>query len=106
MLISLLAPSLSASAEEQNDTGILTNAVYYTCNYDAKDKQIAIEGTVNHDFMISHANYTISVIAILPGQDYRTVVSDPSPEILAEASMSVKFTFHVEVSTNFERYSK
>ena len=102
MVVFCLTPSLSAQANED----ILTNAVYYTCDYDTKSKQVVIHGTVNHDFMISHADYRIEVKAVLPGNDYYSAVNDSSYEILAEATMSVKFTFYVEIDTSLERYSK
>ena len=83
MILGLLAPSISVAAEQgQEQVETLTNAVYYNCTYDSKNKQVIVEGTVNHDFMISHANYTISVMAILPGQNFNDVIADPSTESL------------------------
>lgn len=103
MLVFNAAPFVSA---DEPTEAVSQNAVSYTCRYDAKGKQIIIEGTVNHDFMISHSNYRIGVIAIAPGQDCSTVINDPEAEMIAEAAMSVKFVFHAAVNTDFQRYCR
>lgn len=105
MLVISLATSAFADGEKK-ETQILENAVYYSCDYDAKEKQVIIEGTVNHDFMISHSDYTIRVMSVLPGENFDSVISNPESKVLAETSMTVKFTFYVPISGNIERYSK
>lgn len=105
MLLLFTAPSVFADAE-QSKPQMLENAVYYTCDYDAKGNRVIIEGTVNHDFMISHSDYTIKVMSVLPGESYENVINAPNTTALAEAAMTVKFTFYIEISGNIERYSK
>lgn len=95
--------ALFVSAEEE--TGVVSqNAVSYTCRYDAKSKQVIIEGTVNHDFTVAHSTYRIGVISIAPGQDCSAVINDPEAELLADAAMTVKFVFHASAETEFQRY--
>ncbi len=108
IVMMLLYFSSSAFAKDEHTEEpmeILQNAVYYTCDYDVKNNQVIINGTVNHDFMISHADYKIEVRSALSGIDYKSVINDSSYEILAEASMSVKFTFYIKTNTVLERYS-
>ncbi len=95
----------SASAVQADNTELNNNVVYYTCDYDASSKQVIIEGTVNHDFMVSHSDYIIKVVSVLPGEDFDNInIYDRS--VLAEAFMSVKFTFFIKADSNAERYSK
>lgn len=95
--------ALFVGAEAQEEA-VSQNAVSYTCRYDAKGRQVIIEGTVNHDFTVAHANYRIGVIAVAPGQNITAAISNPDAEFLAEASMTVKFVFHAAAETEFQRY--
>ena len=107
MTVALLLPSVYASeADTAQDDNILLDAVTYTCIHDVKNSRIVIEGTVKHDFMISHGDYTIKVFSILPGKDIISVINNENTEPLAESAMSVKFTFYIDVSATLERYSK
>ncbi len=93
-------------AENTDREESFVGAVSFTCEYNAKDNKIIIDGTVSHDFMKTHENYTIKAYAIEPNQDYREVINDPSSTVLAQTQMTVKFTFGIAIKSIEERYFK
>ncbi len=107
ILISLfIAPSVSVHAEENTDESEFKNAVSFTCTYQAKENRIYIDGTVAHDFLMSHKDYKITLYRILPGQTLESAMSDEQCIVTERTDMTVKFTFYVNVDSILERFSK
>ncbi len=107
ILISLfIAPSVLAQAEESTEDTAFKNAVNFTCIYQSKENRIYIDGTVAHDFLISHEDYKITLYRILPGQTLETAMADEQSMVTSNTDMTVKFTFYVNVESILERFSK
>ncbi len=108
ILIALfVAPSVQAADNESAEAADrFVDAVNFTCVYDIDKRQVVIDGTVSHDFMISHGDYKIKVYSIMPGDSYESVLNDTSGSQLAESVMTVRFTFYIDVDSTLERYSK
>ena len=66
MLFSVLTPCVFSEETVSEQKENLENALFFTCTYDAEKKQVIIDGTVNHDIMVSHEDYTIKIYSILP----------------------------------------
>ena len=111
LAVNLLAIAISpcvgaaVSSEGFTDEDFL-NSVFYTCTYDAVKSQIVVEGTVKHDIMTAHKDYTIELYAIPPGEEYQGVINGEGTAALSSASMAIKFTFNVDAVSMHERYSK
>ncbi len=105
MIFIILAPCAYAQDTQDNQSiPVLENAVYFTCTYSADTSRVIIDGTVNHDMMISHKDYTIRIFSILPGaSEYGMFDAD---NVLAQSSMTVRFTFYIDISNILERYSR
>jgi hypothetical protein len=58
LLFLILLPTVSAADTDAGEAQRLKNAAVFSCVY-SEDKQIVIEGTVNHDVMLNHRDYTI-----------------------------------------------
>lgn len=107
LLVIAISPCVSAGADSEGKTDEdFLNSVFYTCTYDAVKSQIVIEGTVKHDIMTAHKDYTIELYAIPPGEDYQIIINDENTVALSSASMAIKFTFNVDAVSMHERYSK
>lgn len=104
IFFTILTPCFSAQGSDESE--ILENSVYFTCTYNSEQDQILIDGTVNHDVMISHGDFTIQVFSILPGQSTDDVLNSYDTDALAESSMTVRFTFYIDVTNILERYSR
>lgn len=104
ILFTVLTPC--AFAKDGEETEDFENSVYFTCTYNSDEDQILIDGTVNHDVMISHGDYAIRVFSILPGENTDAVLNSSDNEALAESSMTVRFTFYIDVNNILERYSR
>ena len=105
-VIFLSAFSPFAFATENGEQELLSDSVSFSCSYDSQSKQVVIDGTVNHDVMISHKNYVIRVFIIHPGESEESVLNSPETVALAESSMTVRFTFYIEAKNTIDRYSK
>ncbi len=105
-VLAVLAPSVCAQGTKEKSEKEFLNAVTFSCTYDVKKRQIFIDGTVRHDFMISHGEYTIKVYSVMPGEKYESVIADPEREHLAQTDMTVKFNFYIDADSISERYSK
>ena len=109
VMISLFAaPSIFADGDAHTNEKMPTfdNAVSFTCEYDANQSQILINGTVSHDFLINNENYTIKVFSILPGVPYSSIIDGEHAKECVKADMSVRFTFHIEAKSILERFSQ
>ena len=104
MTLAVFSPFVSANTDNEQET--LFDSVSFFCTYDSQSKQVVIDGTVNHDVMISHKDYVIRVFVIHPGESEDSVLNSPDTVALAESSMTVRFTFYIEAKTTVERYSK
>ena len=80
-------------------------AVSFSCTYDSEKSQVLIAGTVSHDFMISHPDYEIHIYSAVPSKDIQEAITASDVLPLAKSSMSVRFTFYVEVENIIDRYS-
>ncbi len=106
-VMSLAVPSVLAleSETKESETVSAEGAVSYTCVYDAESQKVIIDGTVSHDFLVTHKDYKIKVYAIAPDQTYDSVVNDPEVKPLGNTGMTVRFTFAIPVKGILERYS-
>ncbi len=97
--------------ETSSDSGYVTlreNSVVYTCRYQAESKTVAISGTVNHDVMVTHADHTIAVYQVDPGQTLEESLRQPQSQALATTAIAVKFQFSFQaesISQRFARYA-
>lgn len=82
------------------------NALSFSCTYNADTGVINVAGTVNHDIMVMHNNYTLEVYAVLPGEDTENVVGAEDREPLATALISIKFQFSLTIKETIEKYSR
>ncbi len=107
LCISFLSPSLYAAeaAKELHDDSYL-NAVTFSCVYDVEAGKVVIDGNIQHDFMISHNDYTMKIYAVPPGQSVESIISSSEVEPHVEADITMKFTFSIKVGSIHERYSK
>ncbi len=105
-VITLAVFSPFALATENGEQEMLLDSVSFSCTYDSQSKQVVIDGTVNHDVMISHKDYAIRVFVIHPGESEESVLNSDETVALAESSMTVRFTFYIEAKNTIERYSK
>ena len=82
------------------------NALSFSCTYNADTGVINVAGTVNHDIMVMHNNYTLEVYAVLPGDDTENVVGAEDRDPLATALISIKFQFSLTIKETIEKYSR
>ncbi len=108
VLLSLvLLPSVSAAeADEVSEAEKLKNAAVFSCVYSEADRQIIIDGTVNHDVMLNHRDYTVKVYSFSADGTYEQLAASPDKTALASANMTIKFTFHVDARKTEQRFSK
>ena len=106
MLTSSVAPSVFAVDSEEEAKEDILGTLSYTCTHDVANDQVIISGTVDHDIMTGHGDHTISVYAIPSHSTYEDVVNDPEIKPLASSAMALKFTFHVNIKTIADRYSR
>ena len=92
------------AAEESNNQ--FENAVYYTCVYDHTKEKIVVEGTVNHDTMIKYKDHEILIYAIAPGGSYDQLILDPERTPIASTSMTIRFSFRIDVHSSLDRFSR
>ena len=107
LTVLFVAPSVfaqNANASDVSDEFI--GAVSFSCVYDVDKRQVIIDGTVSHDFMISHGDYKIKVYSIFPGESYDFIFNDTEGLQLAESVMTVKFTFYIDADETLDRYSR
>ncbi len=95
----------ATGTENEISTDAFLGAVSFSCTLDAEKEQVLIAGTVSHDFMISHPDYEIHVYSAAPSEDVQKAITSPDVLPLAKASMSVRFTFYVEIDSVVDRYS-
>ncbi len=103
MLSSFLSVSSFATSDKQLD---FEDALSYTCVYDNETSNIVIEGTVNHDAMIKYKDYEIRVYAIAPGSDYDTFISESERQPLISTTMTIRFSFTINVMSSVDRFSR
>lgn len=97
----------SAQQEEKANIHILSErSVIYSCVYDSKSKKIHVSGTVNHDVMVNHSDFSIEVYRILPGQLLEDLLAQKEIEPLASSPIAVKFRFSIDASNTYFRFSK
>lgn len=106
VLFGILAPCSYASDSEDDRKYVFENAVSFFCRYDADNKQVIIDGTVDHDVMIDYDDYFIHLVSILPGESESSVLEYTDEEILAKTSMTIRFTFYIDANSVFERFSE
>ena len=112
---SLATESVEQTGENEkhpsSDSGYITlreNSVVYTCRYQADSKTVAISGTVNHDVMVTHADHTIAVYQVDPGQTLEESLRQTQSQALATTAIAVKFQFSFQaesISQRFARYA-
>lgn len=78
----------------------------HRCVYLPKDEKVTVNGTINHDIMVTHNEYKIALFSVPEGKTLYDVVSAEGAEPLASADISIKFEFEVEAKTNAERFSR
>lgn len=96
----------SADSDKLAYETLREHAVTYTCSYQSEQKKIEISGTVNHDVLISHNNFTIEVYRISANQTLSDVLQSEQP--LASASIAIKFHFSIAtqgIGDRFARYA-
>ncbi len=106
LIASLFVPASVAQTQADEDESVFKNAVNFTCTYQKKENRIYIDGTVAHDFLISHEDYKIAVYRILPSKTLEEVMADKDNVFTAQSDMTVKFTFYIDVEAILERFSK
>ncbi len=106
LIFAFVAPSVPVGASENDTAAEFANAVNYTCTYQVAEKRVYIDGTVAHDFLVNHNDYKITVYRILPEQTLEDVLSAPQSTYTAQADMTVKFTFYIDVENVLEQFSK
>ena len=91
-----------------NDTheSLRENSITYHCSYDQEKRTIEISGTVNHDVMILHSDFTIAVYRILPGQSPDDIMNNAEAEAVASAAIAIKFHFSVDARRVADRFSR
>lgn len=77
----------------------------YSCVYDASAGTVNISGKINHDILITHGSYTISLYRIPFGSTFEEVISSPETSPLATAAISIRFDFSVNVKTVTDIFS-
>lgn len=102
-------PSVFATEPPDNENEISVDsflgAVSFSCTLDPEKEQVLISGTVSHDFMVGHPDYEIHIYSAAPSEDIKKAITAPDVLPLAKTSMSVRFTFYVEIESVIDRYS-
>ncbi len=106
VLFGVLAPCCYASDTTDSRKNVFENAVSFSCNYDGESNKIIIDGTVSYDVMINYEDYFIHVVSLLPGEAEASVLEYSEEDIIAKTSMTVRFSFYIEVKSVLERYSR
>lgn len=101
-LLSATEPSEDHATYEQ----LSQHSIMYSCVYDAENKKIVVSGTVNHDVMITHGDFTILLYRILPGESVSDVMDDKDISPLSSTAIAIKFQFSVSASRVEERFSR
>ncbi|MBE6535904.1 MAG: hypothetical protein E7677_04705 [Ruminococcaceae bacterium] len=106
---SVFIPSAFATetvdTESEMSADAFLGAVTFSCILDAENNQVLISGTVRHDFMISHPDYEIHIYSAAPSEDVQKAVTADGVLPLAKTSMSVRFTFYIEIESAVDRFS-
>ncbi len=102
----VLLPSVSAAETEESEAEKFRDSAVFSCVYNETDKQIVIEGTVNHDVMLNHRDYTIKVYSFSADSTYEELLANDERVALASANLTIKFTFHIKTLTISERFAK
>lgn len=82
------------------------HSIVYSCVYDPENAKIIVSGTVNHDVMITHSDFTIHLYRILPGESVSDVMEDEDISPLSSTAIAIKFQFSVSASRVEERFSR
>ena len=102
-------PSVFATQAEDTENKTSPDAflgvVTFSCDLDAENDQVLIAGTVSHDFMVSHSDYEIHIYSVTPSEDIQKAITATDVKPLAKTSMSVRFTFYIEIESVVDRYS-
>ncbi len=101
-----IAPTIAVQAEKSTAETEFKNAVNFTCTYQSKENRIYIDGTVAHDFLMSHKDYKITLYRILPGETLESAMAGEQGIVTERTDMTVKFTFYINVDSILERFSK
>ncbi|MBE6576590.1 MAG: hypothetical protein E7653_00445 [Ruminococcaceae bacterium] len=105
-LFLILLPPVSAEKAEVSEAEKFKNAAVFSCVYSEADKQIFIDGTVNHDVMLNHRDFTIKVYSFSADGTYEQFAQSANKVALASANMTIKFTFHFDAITTKQKYAK
>ena len=95
----------AVNAENETSIDAFLGAVTFSCTLDAEKNQVLIAGTVRHDFMVSHPDYEIHIYSAAPSEDIQKAITAQNVQPLAKTSMSVRFTFYIDVESVADRYS-
>lgn len=91
--------------ENEMSADAFLGAVEFSCTLDAEKKQVLISGTVRHNFMVSHPDYEIQIYSALQTENVQSAVTAADALPLAKTSMSVRFTFYIEIESVADMYS-
>ncbi len=108
LFASFVIPSVYSAESEESSKNLqqsVSDAVSYTCMYDVNSSSIVIDGSVRHDFLISHSDYKIRVYSIDTDVQYVGIPENADTSFLAESDMTVRFTFSIAVNGILDRYS-
>ena len=105
MLLSLVAIPVSAldSAESESALSVLNN---YSCEYNRQTGAVVLSGTVKHNALISHKQYTVEIYRVTPGETLEGVMSAEGAAPIAKAEIASRFEFSLKTSTLTDRFSR
>ena len=99
-------PSSESESEPAAYEALRENAITYFCQYQQELDAVVIQGTVDHDVMVTHHEYSLEVYRIAPGDTFDAMITRENAKPIASTSISVKFEFSISVDTSLDRFSR
>ena len=111
ILFCLCSSSLYVFARDITDnkedaSEIFEDALGFSCRYNAEEKKITVEGTMNYEAFAKHKESKLIIYAIPPGASESDVAANPDAKILAETDASIRFGFSFNLNNTLDRFSR
>ncbi len=104
---SVLTDTQDSTSKTDESQNVQTEKILsFSCYLDTETQMVNIKGTVNHDAFTSHRDSVFVIYAVPPGRDAKDVLNDKNIQPLAEASVSITFSFSFKIKNIIDRYSR
>ena len=106
VMLAISSFPIFAANTDTEKVNISQNSSNFYCEFNSEKNIIEISGTISHDVLVKHGDYTICIYKIPFNTEYEDAIKNIDNRVVSHAPITIKFEYAVAVADIEDRFAK